>query len=238
MKVSNDIQDLPPGVVDETYVVVAAYNESTCIQQVVERICASYRHVVVVDDGSADETANAARRGGAHVLRHVINRGQGAALQTGIDYALTRGARFLVTFDADDQHRVEDIAEMLRPICAGRCEITLGSRFLGQTVNMPMSKRWALRVAVLFTRLVNGVRLTDAHNGLRAFSRLAGERIRITEDRMAHASELIDQISRSGLPYMEVPVQIRYTPYSLAKGQSVRNGFRILLHYLIGKVGR
>ena len=179
-----------------------------------------FPNVVVVDDGSTDGTFDAARRTAKYVLRHVINRGQGAALQTGIEFALRHGARFILTFDADGQHRVEDIPAMLEPIWRGECEITLGSRFLGQTVNIPSTRRTILRLAVLFTKIVNRVKLTDAHNGLRAFSRRAAETIHITMDRMAHASELIDQIRLSGLPFREVPVEIRYTVYSLAKGQS------------------
>ena len=170
------------------------------------------------------------------MLRHFINRGQGAALQTGIEFALRRGARFIVTFDADGQHRVEDIPPMLEPIWRGQCEVTLGSRFLGETVDIPRTRRLTLRLAVLFTKFVNRVQLTDAHNGFRAFSRRAAQTIHITMDRMAHASELIDQIRLSGLPFREVPVQIRYTVYSLAKGQSSRGAIRIVWQYLLGRV--
>lgn len=228
--------ELPADIRDSVFVVIAAFNEATCIEQVAGEARRTYRNVVVVDDGSSDETSAAAKRGATYVLRHVINRGQGASLQTGIDFALRQGARFIVTFDADGQHRVEDIAAMVTPIWRGDCEITLGSRFLGDTVDMPASRRRTLRLAVLFTQIVNRVNLTDAHNGLRAFSNRAAREIDITLDRMAHASELIDQIRASGLPFREVPVQIRYTPYSLAKGQSSRGAFRIVLHYVLGRV--
>ena len=220
----------------DVFVVIPAYNESTCIEQVAREVRAVYPNVVVVDDGSSDDTFEAARRGAKYALRHPINRGQGAALQTGMTFALGRGAKFVVSFDADGQHRVEDIAALLEPIRNGECEIALGSRFLGQTVDMPAGRRRVLKLAVLFTRVVNRVQLTDAHNGLRAFSRVAAQRIDITLDRMAHASELIDQIRRSGLAYKEVPVQIRYTEYSMAKGQTSRGAFRIVLHYLLGRV--
>ncbi len=220
------------------FVVVAAYNEAATIRDVLTELRAVCPNAVVVDDGSADRTLEAARDVAPYVLRHVINRGQGAALQTGIHFALLRGARYLITFDADGQHRPEDIPTLLAPIRSGECDITLGSRFLGQTVEMPVSRRLALKCAVWFTRLVSRVRVTDAHNGLRAFSRTAAERLDITQDRMAHASELMDFVRRSGLRYKEVPVAIRYTPYSLAKGQSLRDGLRILLHYLVGRVGQ
>ena len=143
---------------------------------------------------------------------------------------------FVVTFDADGQHCVEDIAAMVEPILRGTCEITLGSRFLGTSENVPPSRKLTLRLAVLFTRIFSGVKLTDAHNGLRAFSRAAAGKIQIKLDRMAHASELIDQIKRSGLPFTEVPVRIRYTEYSLGKGQTARGALQIVVQYLLGKV--
>ncbi len=217
------------------FVVIAAFNEATCIERVVRELRAEYPNVVVVDDGSADGTFEAVKRCASHALRHVVNRGQGAALQTGIEFALRQGAAVVVTFDADGQHRVEDVAPMVAPILRGECEITLGSRFLGGAKSMPASRRRVLRLAVLFTRVVNRVRVTDAHNGFRAFSDQAARKINITLDRMAHASELIDQIRDSGLPFREVPVQVRYTDYSLGKGQSSRNAIRIVLNYLLGR---
>jgi glycosyltransferase involved in cell wall biosynthesis len=218
------------------YVVVAAYNEASCIADVAGEVRAAYPNVIVVDDGSSDDTFAAARRGARFVLRHVINRGQGASLQTGIDFALARGAKYIVTFDADGQHRVEDIGRLLAPLLAGEADIALGSRFLGTTTGMPASRRLVLKCAVLFTRMVNRVQLTDAHNGLRAFTRNAAEFVQIKADRMAHASEMIDFIRTSGLKYTEVPVEIRYTAYSLSKGQSSGNAFRIVFHYLLGRI--
>lgn len=230
--------ELPSEVRACAFIVVPAYNEGSCLADVVRDIRAVYPNVVVVDDGSSDDTFDVARRCATFSLRHLINRGQGAAIQTGIDFSLQRGAQYVVTFDADGQHCVEDIAAMLEPLVRGECDITLGSRFLGETVNLPATRRVMLRLAVLFTRVVNRVSLTDAHNGLRAFSRRAAERVSITLDRMAHASEMIDLVRRSGLPFREVPVKIRYTEYSLSKGQSSRGAFRIAVHYLLGRLMR
>jgi glycosyltransferase involved in cell wall biosynthesis len=235
---STSLHQLSADVRQGTCVVIAAYNEATCIERVVREVREIIPNVIVVDDGSTDETVQAARRSASFVLRHAINRGQGAALQTGIDFALRRGAKYIVTFDADGQHDPADIAAMLVPIVNCQCEITLGSRFLGTAENLPSSRKLMIQMGILFTRLANGVRLTDSHNGFRAFSRRAAEKLNITLDRMAHASELIDQIAASGLPFKEVPVHIRYTEYSLAKGQSSLGAFRIVLHYLIGKVVR
>jgi glycosyltransferase involved in cell wall biosynthesis len=220
------------------FVVVPAYNESEVIGQVVEALKRDYPHVVVVDDGSTDNTREVARAAGALVLRHVINRGQGAAIQTGIDFSLQSGASHIVTFDADGQHDVADIARLLEPMLRGECEIAMGSRFLGEAIDLPASRRIMLKLGVLFTRFTSGVNLSDVHNGLRAFSRMAAERIHIRLDGMAHASELIDLIHRSGLRYKEVPVTIRYTEYSRAKGQSARGAIRIAWHYLLGRVVR
>lgn len=227
---------LPDEVRAGTFVVIAAYNEAACIEQVARQVRERFPNVVVVDDGSRDVTFEAARKGAAYALRHALNRGQGAALQTGIEFALRKGATYIVTFDADGQHRVEDIPAMVGPIVRGECDITLGSRFLGGVENIPASRRRMLRLAVLFTRWVNRMNVTDAHNGLRAFSRRAAERIHIQMDRMEHASEMLDQIRQGGLPYREVPVCIRYTDYSLGKGQSSRNAIRIVFHYFLGKV--
>ena len=229
-------EDAPSETQGGVFIVVPAYNEARSIKEVLGEIRAVYPNVVVIDDGSTDGTYEAACQKAAYVLRHVVNRGQGAALQTGIEFALARGARFIVSFDADGQHCVEDVEALLAPIRRGDCDITLGSRFLGENVDMPASRRVILRLGVLFTRIVSRVKVTDTHNGLRAFSRRAAKRINITLDRMAHASELVDQISRSGLPFREVPVRIRYTDYSLGKGQSGRNAIRILIHYFTGRI--
>jgi glycosyltransferase involved in cell wall biosynthesis len=229
---------LSPAVRSGLFIVIAAYNEARAIAHVVSELLTQYPNVVVVDDGSADDTARCAATTGAIVLRHMLNRGQGAALQTGISYALRQGAQYVVTFDADGQHSPGDVPAMLAPIVAGEVDICLGSRFLGHSTAMPGTRRMMLKGAVLFTRITSGVRLTDTHNGLRAFSRRAAQKIDIRLDRMAHASELIDQVRNSGLPYREVPVHIRYTDYSLAKGQRSTAALRVALDYLIGRLLR
>jgi glycosyltransferase involved in cell wall biosynthesis len=220
----------------DSFIVVAAYNEAAVIAEVVGELLFTYPRVVVVDDGSADGTAAVAREAGAIVLHHSLNRGQGAALQTGFDYCLLHGARYAVTFDADGQHRMEEIALLLEPLRSGRADVALGSRFTGKAPDMPRSRRLVLRLGVLFTRVVSGAQLSDTHNGLRALSRRALAKVRITQDRMAHASELIDQIVRSGLPYVEVPVTIRYTPYSRAKGQRLSGSVKIVADYLSRRI--
>jgi len=224
-------------IAPETCIVIAAFNESEKIAEVVRELLESgWPSVVVTDDGSRDDTFEQAQSAGATALRHVINRGQGAALQTGVTYALRAGARYVVTFDADGQHRPNDLPQLLAPLANGEADFALGSRFLGTTENMPRLRGLTLKAAVVFTRLTSGARVTDAHNGLRAMTRRGAEALRIRMDRMAHASEVIDQVSRSGLAYVEVPVHIRYTEYSRAKGQRLSASVKILVDYFLNRV--
>lgn len=219
-------------------VVVAAFNEACVIGRVIADLRETYPNVVVVDDGSSDATAACAVAAGAVVLRHPVNLGQGAALQTGIIYALARRAAFVATFDADGQHSSADIARMVRALTEHNAEVALGSRFLGNAVGMSLSRRIALRLAVLFTRLTTGLRVTDAHNGLRLFTRAAALKIRITQNRMAHASEISDQIVRHQLKYIEVPVTITYTDHSRVKGQTLLGAADIIGELVLGKLAR
>ena len=187
------------------------------------------RNVVVVDDGSSDATATVARRSGAAVLRHCINLGQGAALRTGIAFALSRGARYICTFDADGQHDPASVAEMRRALDESGADVALGSRFAGNSIGMPAFRRLFLRFAVVVTRLMTGLRVSDTHNGLRVFTRSAAERIQIRQLGMAHASEILAQIAENRLTFVEVPTTVVYTEYSNAKGQSLFNSVKIVL---------
>jgi len=213
----------------EIHVIIPAFNEAAVIARVVSEVARAGYRVVVVDDGSRDATADVARSAGATVIGHPFNLGQGAALQTGIDYALAHGAELVVTFDADGQHRVADISRLTEALVEERADFALGSRFLGQAPNLPTLRRLALIAATRFTRLTTGLQLTDAHNGLRAMTRRGAAAIRLRQNRMAHASELLSQIADSGLRYVERPVTIEYTAYSLAKGQKLRDAVLILL---------
>jgi len=216
------------GLPARLWVIVAAYNEAAAIAGVVADLKRSRYQVVVIDDGSTDGTAQIASAAGATVIKHPLNLGQGAALQTGIDYALSQAAEVVVTFDADGQHRASDISCLLEALDRERAEFALGSRFLGHSPNLPPLRRLVLRAATLFTHLTTGLVLTDTHNGLRAMTRRGAQAIRLRQNRMAHASEILGQIAASGLRYVEVPVTIEYTAYSLAKGQRMGDSVMIL----------
>lgn len=220
------------------WVVIAAFNEGAVIADVVRPLLDSGYHVVVVDDGSTDDTAARARAVGAVVVRHAVNRGQGAALQSGLRHALNHSAQVLVTFDADGQHSTNDVLRLVRPIVDGAADIVLGSRFLEHAASVPPLRRLLLRAAVIFTGVMSGVRLTDTHNGLRGMSRRAAMQIDLQLDRMAHASEIIDQLAGTGLPLIEIAVDVRYTPYSIEKGQRAGNAARIVWDYLFSKWSR
>ena len=214
----------------DIWVVIAAFNEAKVIREVVGEVAAAGWSVVVVDDGSKDDTAASAKISGVSVLRHATNLGQGAALQTGIDYALRRGARTIVTFDADGQHSCEDIPALVAALATA--DIALGSRFLGKDVQGASRGRLAmLRAATRVSNKLSGMKLTDAHCGLRAFRATATPKLRITQDRMAHASELLAKIRTSGLRVTEVPVTVRYTEHSRRKGQGGLQAIRILFDY-------
>jgi polyprenyl-phospho-N-acetylgalactosaminyl synthase len=222
----------------QVYVVIAAYNEGAVISRVVTEVRRAGYQVVLVDDGSPDTTADIARAAGATVIEHPFNLGQGAALQTGIEYAQTQGAAFIVTFDADGQHRVSEISRLTAALVEERADFALGSRFLGHAPNLPPLRRLMLRAATLFTRLATGLQVTDTHNGLRAMTRRGAAAIRLRQNRMAHASEFLSQIGASGLHYVERPVTIEYTAYSLAKGQNMRDAVLILLDLFARRLHR
>jgi glycosyltransferase involved in cell wall biosynthesis len=219
-------------------VVMPAYNEGRSVGAAVAAALTWFHEVVVVDDGSSDDTAEQASRAGALVVRHPVNLGQGAALQTGFDWALERGANWVVTLDADGQHDPKDAATLLDLTVAQQAHAGLGSRFMGRTEGMPASRRILLRCALAFQNATAGIRLTDVHNGLRVLSAQALRQVRITQDRMAHASELVSQLGCCGLKVVEGPVTIRYTQYSLAKGQSSVGALQILLDLLLARLGR
>jgi glycosyltransferase involved in cell wall biosynthesis len=220
------------------WAVIPAYNEAKSIGPVVSSLRSEGYQVVVVDDGSRDETAETARSAGAIVLRHELNLGQGGALQTGITFSIESGAQFICTFDADGQHCATDIAKMRDCLIARDRDIVLGSRFLGESIGISRTRKLLLKMAILFTRAHSGLQLTDAHNGLRVMTAQAASRLRLTQLRMAHASEIIDEIARQKLRYCEVPVTIVYTDYSKAKGQSGFASIRIIMDLIIGRMMR
>lgn len=213
----------------ETFFVIPLYNEEAVVADVVRGVLELYPNVVCVDDGSSDHSGFRAASAGAHLVQHPINLGQGAALQTGIDYAFSFSQiRYVVMFDADGQHQLEDATALLDLLITKNLDIVVGSRFLDERTKPGKLKQIVLKTAVMFQSITSGVKLTDAHNGLRAITRETASVLRITQNRMAHASQIVSEIGRLKLHYAEVPVHIIYTDYSRSKGQSLWNSVNIL----------
>lgn len=211
------------------WIIIPVYNEAPVIEVVVQEVRKTFPNVVCVDDGSRDGSALRIRATGAHLIRHPINLGQGASIQTGVEYArVQRGARYFVTFDADGQHQVSDVLAMLEQLQHGSVDIVVGTRFHGDISHIPVLKRLILKTAVFMSVRNRKLHLTDAHNGLRTFNRTVADQIDIKRGGMSHASEIVEMIDRYHWRVAEIPVTILYTDYSRSKGQSVVNGVNIL----------
>ncbi|MGW0036805.1 glycosyltransferase family 2 protein [Gordonia sp. NPDC003376] len=215
---------------EDVWLVIPVYNEAQVIADVVTEAAATFPNIVCVDDGSRDDSAARIAATPAHLVRHPVNLGQGAAIQTGVEYARTRpGARFFVTFDADGQHRVDDVVAMIARLRTEPIDIIVGTRFAeGRSESVPLVRRMALRTIVFLSPRTRRLGLTDAHNGLRAFNRTVADQLDLLMSGMSHASEFVTLIDRNGWRVAEQPVTILYTDYSRAKGQSLINGVNIL----------
>ncbi|MFF2953890.1 glycosyltransferase family 2 protein [Kitasatospora sp. NPDC057965] len=224
---------------DDVWLVIPAYNEGTVIADVIENARKTFPNIVVIDDGSTDNSAETIMTTGAHLVQHPVNLGQGAALQTGFNYALKQpGAKYFATFDADGQHQTHDVEKMVALLRADEADVVLGSRFIEQTGEVPWIKRVVLRTAATISPTARKLNLTDSHNGLRVINRKAASALRITMNGMAHASEIVATLASSDLRVMEVPVDILYTEYSRSKGQSLINGVNILFDISLRERGR
>jgi polyprenyl-phospho-N-acetylgalactosaminyl synthase len=226
----------------DVWIVVPAYNEATVIGEVIADLRSVFDHVVCVDDGSQDDTGAVALRAGAHLVRHPVNLGQGAAIQTGIEYARSQpGAEVFVTFDADGQHRVKDVMRMIDRLTAEDVDIVVGTRFADQGVHseVPVLKRIVLRTAVWLSPRSRRLNLSDAHNGLRVFNRTVAGGLDIAINGMGHASEIVVLVDENNWRVTEEPVEILYTDYSKSKGQPLVNGVNIVFDvFLRGKKSR
>jgi glycosyltransferase involved in cell wall biosynthesis len=219
-------------------VVIPAYNEERTIVEVIRGLKQrGFTTLIVVDDGSSDRTGELASREGVIRLRHLLNRGLGGALGTGICAALRLGAEVIVTFDADGQHDPSDIMRLLQPIEMGKAEVVIGSRMLDPR-GMPYRRRMANWIANVVTYLLFGGWTTDSQSGLRAFSSRAATRLQIMTTGMEVSSEIIAESVRNRLRWEEVPVQAIYTDYSLSKGQSFTVGLQTLVKLILAKVQR
>lgn len=221
----------------DTWLIVPCYNEGTVIFDVLTHARETFPNIVGVNDGSVDNSAEQIRAAGAHLVDHPVNLGQGAAIQTGVEYARKQpGAQYFVTFDADGQHQVKDVMRMIERLRTEPLDIIVGTRFAGQeNSQVPWIKRAVLKTVVMLSPRTKKLGLTDAHNGLRAFNRKVAEEMNIRMNGMSHASEIVSMIDKHGWRVDEEPVDILYTEYSMSKGQSLINGVNILADGLVAR---
>jgi polyprenyl-phospho-N-acetylgalactosaminyl synthase len=215
------------------FIVIPAFNESLSIVDILKDLSPLGYRIILVDDGSFDDTSRVAAAFPVACIYHEINLGQGAALETGMEAARRMGADFVVHFDADGQHDGADIEKLLTPLFNNEADIIFGSRFLETKASgLPTSKRVLLKAARWINYLFTGILLTDAHNGLRALNKRALYAIKLNQAGMAHATEILRIVKKKSLRYKEVSVHIRYTTYSKGKGQGISNAINIIFHLL------
>lgn len=216
----------------DTWLIIPCFNEGTVIGDVIRHARETFPNIVAVNDGSADNSAKEIHNAGAHLVNHPVNLGQGAAIQTGVEYARSQpGAQYFVTFDADGQHQVKDVVAMLDRLRNEDVDIIVGTRFgrpRAEDDQVPWIKRLVLKTVVLLSPRTRKLGLTDAHNGLRVFNKKVADELNIRMNGMSHASEFVAQMDERGWRVSEQPVDILYTEYSMSKGQSLINGVNIL----------
>lgn len=216
--------------------VIPAYNADQSVASVINGLKPYVNSIVVVDDGSADSTAVVAKDAGAVVLKHLVNRGYGAALITGTNYAFEEGAEVVIHFDADGQFSPADVPKVLSALKQNEASVVLGSRFLGQAINIPKSRKLILKLAIIFTWITTGLKLSDTHNGLRAVTREAWQLMNLKQDKMAFSSEVLQEIAEHKIPYREVPVTVTYTAESLrGSKQGHLPAVKIIKDLFVGK---
>lgn len=215
---------------DSIFIVVPAYNEALVIENTICSLKEYFNNIIVVNDGSTDETFNILNNLDIKIINHPINIGVGGAFQTGFKYILENHINCVgaITFDADGQHKVRDAIQIANELINTEYEIIFGSRFLGYESKIPFIKRLVLRLVTSITSFFTGVVLTDAHNGLKGFKISAINKINIKLDGYAYETELIRQVSEKSISYKELPTDIEYSDYSKKKGQNILNGFIII----------
>lgn len=221
----------------KTFIVIPAYNEEKTISHAVHDLKThGHQNIVVVDDGSSDKTVHEAEKSGAIVIHHVINCGVGAATQTGIDFALKNGADIIVTFDGDCQHSAHDVCNLVEPVLRRKYDVVIGSRFLNKQ-KIPFSRKVFNKIGNFLTFLISGIYSTDSQSGLKAFSRDAAKKIRITANHFEYCSEIFREIKDQRLSFVEVPISVAYSDYSKMKGQSfargLETGFKLIVRSLM-----
>jgi len=226
-------------------IVLPAFHEEKMIAKVIKSIrTEGFDNIIVVDDGSLDNTYQVAKKSGVTVLKHLINRGKGATTQTGLDAAKILGADITVTLDSDGQHKPTDIKNIIKPLLNNECDFVLGSRFKKKNSQIPISKVFMNKIGNIVTFLFYGIFVSDSQSGFRAYSKKANNLIQTSMDRYEFESEILNQIKRYNLKFQEVPIDVIYSKHSKTKynslvdfpKQDLFNGFRMLYRMIIKSI--
>lgn len=216
-------------------VVIPAYNEEKNIEKVILGVKKYTNSIIVINDGSTDKTSKVAENAGAKVYSHLINRGLGGALGTGISAALFWAADIIVTLDADGQHDPDEIPKIIKPIIEDKADIVIGSRFL-VSQPMPLFRRIGNPFLNLITFFLFGIWSTDSQSGMRAFSKKTAQSLEIYTSGMEVSSEILKEIQAHRFRLKELPIKSIYTDYSLSKGQGLIPGLKTLFKLFILKL--
>ena len=213
----------------DIYIIIPAKDEANSIAIVINKIKKEgFQHIIVVNDGSEDNTAAIAEAQGAHVLSHVVNLGPGAATQTGLDYAVKCGAKVMVTIDADNQHYPSDIWKLVNKMEEEKVQVVIGSRFLNQSSSIPWHRLLFNKIGNLVTALFTGLLVTDSQSGLKAMNVDFVKQIDLKLNGFEFCTEIINHINKQKVSFLEIPIQVRYTEESMAKGQNFGNGVKMI----------
>jgi glycosyltransferase involved in cell wall biosynthesis len=219
------------------FIIIPFYNEEKILQFVLNQFKNKIGYkIILVNDGSTDNSIFICSNYKFTLLNHKNNLGQGAALRTGILYAIENNADIICTFDSDGQHKLTDLDNMIEKFKISKVDIILGSRFLNSNKLIPFKRKILLKFAIFFQFILIGGKFTDVHNGLRVFSRSAALKLNLSADKMEHASFIISSILKNKLTYLEFPVEIIYTNYSINKGQKLPQIIKIGLNLLKLKI--
>ncbi len=214
---------------EHVYIIIPAKDEEKRIGKVIHNtLSLGYQNIVVVNDGSSDNTASIAKAYGVTVLNHPINLGPGAATQTGITYALSQNAKYMITMDADEQHSPSDIESLCYTIENENVDVVIGSRFLNKNNKIPITRIFYNKVGNVISYMVTGIYVTDSQSGMKAFSADFASKSSLKFNGFEFCIEIIRNIHTHKAKYTEIPIKVMYSKETLSKGQSIFSGFQML----------